>query len=210
MLTEPADGTLSFSSDGSFTYTPDSGYLGPDSFTYEATNGYASSAPTTVSIAVGPATMTWIGGGATGSTGNWTDPQWSGATFTLLYPNNTVSAIVDTPSDVQVTSNQAAYSLAIGNGGEVAVGAGAILSITGNFSIEGGGTLSVNPNGAFFTGGTVTIDADSSLSGGPISAGGYQLNDGAVERGPHRPRRPDQGQRQHDQRRPRQPGRLAQ
>ncbi len=80
-----------------------------------------------------------------------------------------------------MTSNQAAYSLAIGNGGEVAVGPGAILSTTSNFSLDGD-TLSVDPNGAFFTGGTVTIDADASLRGGPISAGGYQLDDGAVAR----------------------------
>ena len=97
----------------------------------------------------------------------------------MPYPDATVSAIVNTPSDVQVTSNQAAYTLAISNGGEVAVGPGAILTVATNFSITGGGTLSVDPNGAFFVGGTVTFDAGN-LSGGPISAAAYQLNDGTV------------------------------
>ena len=179
LLTDPADGTLSFGSDGSFNYTPNSGYLGPDSFTYEATDGYASSGPTTVSINVVPATMTWVGGpGGTGSTGEWTNPQqWSGAD--LPYPDATVSAVVDTPSVVQVTSNQTANALAISNGGEVAVGPGAVLAITTNFSVTGGGTLSVDPNGAFFAGGTVTMNS-ASLAGGPISAAAYQLNGGTV------------------------------
>jgi hypothetical protein len=35
-LTDPAHGTLSFSTNGSFTYQPAAGYTGPDSFTYEA------------------------------------------------------------------------------------------------------------------------------------------------------------------------------
>ena len=63
--------------------------------------------------------------------------------------------------------------------GEVAVGPGAILTVTNNFNITGGGTLSVDPNGAFFVGGTVTFDAGS-LSGGPVAAAAYQLNDGTV------------------------------
>jgi autotransporter-associated beta strand protein len=183
LVTEPADGTLSFNSDGSFTYTPDSGYIGPDSFTYEATNGYVSSPTQSVQITVNSGTMIWEGGtggtGSTGSTGNWTASQWSGATSTMPYPDATVSAIVNTPSVVQVTSNQAAYALSLSNGGEVAVGAGAILTVTNNFNITGGGTLSVDPNGAFFVGGTVTFDAGS-LSGGPVSAAAYQLNDGTV------------------------------
>jgi hypothetical protein len=35
-LTNPANGTLTFGSNGSFTYQPDAGYVGSDSFTYEA------------------------------------------------------------------------------------------------------------------------------------------------------------------------------
>jgi autotransporter-associated beta strand protein len=184
LLTEPANGTLSFNSDGSFSYTPNSGYLGPDSFTYEATDGFATSGPTTVSISVAPATMIWIKGWFTGttSTGDWTEQQWSGAN--LPYPDNTVSAMVETPlltpSVVQVTSNQAAEALTIGLGGQVAVGPGAVLSVTANTSVTNGGTLSVDPNGAFFTGGTLTLDTAGNLSGGPITAAAYQLNDGTA------------------------------
>ena len=45
-------GKLSFSADGSFTYTPTAGFAGTDSFTYTATNGYTTSAPATVTISV--------------------------------------------------------------------------------------------------------------------------------------------------------------
>jgi hypothetical protein len=50
-----SNGTLSFSTDGSFVYTPNTGYSGPDSFTYFANDGTANSTnPATVSITVLP------------------------------------------------------------------------------------------------------------------------------------------------------------
>ena len=183
LVTEPANGTLSFNSDGSFTYTPNNGYLGSDSFTYQTTNGYVTSSTNTVAITVASSTMEWIGSsgtGSTGSTGNWTDPQWTSATSTLPYPDATVTAVIDSPSVVQVTSNQTVYALTLSNGGEVSVGPGAVLTVLTNFSITGGGTLNVDANGAFYVDGTVSFNSASSLSGGPISAAGYQLNDGTV------------------------------
>ena len=180
LVSDPADGTLAFNSDGSFTYTPNSGFSGTDSFAYEASNGYLNSAPATVAISVEPATLTWIGGPkGTGSTGNWTDQQW---TVDLPYPDETVNTIVNTPSLVQVTSNQAAYSLAISQSGEVDVGPGAVLSVATNFSISSGGTLSVDPNGAFYTGQTFLVD-DGNVSGGPVVAGSYQLTAGTLSAG---------------------------
>ncbi|WP_081212365.1 HYR domain-containing protein [Salegentibacter sediminis] len=48
----PQYGTLSLNSDGSFTYEPNAGYSGPDSFTYIANDGTANSNVATVSITV--------------------------------------------------------------------------------------------------------------------------------------------------------------
>lgn len=49
----PADGSLVLNGDGSFDYTPNTGYTGPDSFTYYANDGLVDSAsPATVSITV--------------------------------------------------------------------------------------------------------------------------------------------------------------
>ncbi|WP_197040323.1 Ig-like domain-containing protein, partial [Mycobacterium sp. URHB0044] len=48
----PGHGALVLNGDGTFTYTPVANYNGPDSFTYTATDGSATSAAATVSITV--------------------------------------------------------------------------------------------------------------------------------------------------------------
>ena len=52
LITGPAHGSLTFNSNGSFTYTPAAGYMGSDSFTYVANDGQADSNKATVSITV--------------------------------------------------------------------------------------------------------------------------------------------------------------
>jgi len=47
-----AHGTLALAADGSFTYTPETGYVGPDSFTYTATDSGGLTSTATVSITV--------------------------------------------------------------------------------------------------------------------------------------------------------------
>ena len=55
VATGPANGTLTLNPDGSFTYTPTAGYVGPDSFTYQVCSPGGSPCDTaTVNIAVGP------------------------------------------------------------------------------------------------------------------------------------------------------------
>jgi large repetitive protein len=55
VATAPSHGTVVMASDGSFVYTPASGYLGTDGFEYTATDSTNSSTTTTVSITVKPA-----------------------------------------------------------------------------------------------------------------------------------------------------------
>ena len=50
LRTQPAHGTITFNSDGSFTYTPETGYQGSDSFTYVATDGVNESNVAVVTI----------------------------------------------------------------------------------------------------------------------------------------------------------------
>ena len=51
-VTDPAHGTLTLNSNGSFSYTPTAGWSGADSFTYKANDGAADSNTVTVNITV--------------------------------------------------------------------------------------------------------------------------------------------------------------
>ncbi|WP_336775813.1 Ig-like domain-containing protein [Paenibacillus sp. MMO-58] len=52
LVTEPEHGTVILNPDGTYTYTPDPNYNGPDSFTFKATDGKADSVPAVVEITV--------------------------------------------------------------------------------------------------------------------------------------------------------------
>lgn len=52
LASDPMSGTLSLQPDGSFVYTPTAGFSGTDSFTYQADDGQALSAPATVTLIV--------------------------------------------------------------------------------------------------------------------------------------------------------------
>ncbi len=52
LVTPPTHGSLTLQSNGAFTYTPVTGYLGQDSFTYKASDGALESAPATVTFTV--------------------------------------------------------------------------------------------------------------------------------------------------------------
>ncbi len=59
-VSDPAHGTLDYNGDDGFTYTPDAGYQGTDTFLYTAYDGQADSTPTlvTINIAGQPSTNT--------------------------------------------------------------------------------------------------------------------------------------------------------
>jgi VCBS repeat-containing protein len=52
--TAPSHGTFELFSNGSFTYTPAPDYNGPDSFTYQVSDGIDTTTPVTVNITVNP------------------------------------------------------------------------------------------------------------------------------------------------------------
>ncbi|NQE34158.1 Ig-like domain-containing protein [Microcoleus asticus] len=52
LVTNPATGSIALNANGSFTYTPNAGFAGTDSFTYKANDGKADSAIVTASILV--------------------------------------------------------------------------------------------------------------------------------------------------------------
>jgi hypothetical protein len=56
LVSGPSRGALTFNSNGGFTYVPNGGVAGVDSFTYVANDGFSNSRPATVSIDVTPST----------------------------------------------------------------------------------------------------------------------------------------------------------
>jgi len=52
VTTPPSSGSLVLNADGSFSYTPNAGFSGTDSFTYQATDGAGTSAAVTVTLTV--------------------------------------------------------------------------------------------------------------------------------------------------------------
>src|SRR5207247_1948577 len=52
LVSSTSNGTLAFNSDASFTYSPNAGYVGSDSFTYKVSDGLIDSNIATVSINV--------------------------------------------------------------------------------------------------------------------------------------------------------------
>jgi autotransporter-associated beta strand protein len=79
-----------------------------------------------------------------------------------------------------VTSPQAAYSLTIQSNAQLAIAAGAALSVTTDTSVTGGGALNVDPDGTFSTGGSLTLDTGGKLTGGPVAAAAYYVDDGTA------------------------------
>ena len=53
IATDPANGTATLNADGSFTYTPNAGFSGDDTFTYTVSDGNEGTATATVSVTVG-------------------------------------------------------------------------------------------------------------------------------------------------------------
>ncbi|HQU44122.1 MAG TPA: DUF4214 domain-containing protein, partial [Pirellulales bacterium] len=95
LVTPPSYGTLTLNSDGSFTYTPDAGFRGKDTFTVSATNGSSSSAQNAV-VTVESSDYRWVAnlyttvlGRAAGATTDaeityWVDQIAAGTTRTEI------------------------------------------------------------------------------------------------------------------------------
>lgn len=54
LVANPANGSVILTNNGGFTYIPNNGFLGIDTFTYRANDGQSNSAPATVTISVQP------------------------------------------------------------------------------------------------------------------------------------------------------------
>ncbi len=71
LVSNPANGLLAFREDGTFIYTPNPNFSGVDTFQYEATDGIASTSPTTVTITVQPRDGADLDGQDATTNGGW-------------------------------------------------------------------------------------------------------------------------------------------
>ena len=83
-FTDPANGTVADNGDGTFTYTPDAGHSGADSFSYTVSDGNGATATATVNVAVTPnQDFDGLGAGTDdsldGANGNVDDTLYGGA-----------------------------------------------------------------------------------------------------------------------------------
>ncbi|MEO5712611.1 MAG: Ig-like domain-containing protein [Luteolibacter sp.] len=90
-VSEPAHGSLVLNADGGFTYTPSSGYVGADSFSYYANDGFVHSSVVTVSIQVVASRQLIVNGSFESGYYGWSagGNQLVGATGTYQATNGT-------------------------------------------------------------------------------------------------------------------------
>jgi uncharacterized delta-60 repeat protein len=118
-LSSPANGTLTLNGDGSFTYTPNAGFFGTDSFTYKANDGTLDSNVATVTITVtAPAPTatshsystnenTSLTVAAPGVLGNDTDPNNNPLSAVLVH--STAHGTLQLAGDGSLTYTPATY-----------------------------------------------------------------------------------------------------
>ena len=123
LVTEPLGGTVNLTSDGSFSYLPEAGFIGTDSFIYNASDGQAASntAKVTITVSAAPTADTVIVTSATWTRKNrnlvvqatssvqpdatltvqgYGIMSWNGAFYTFTKKMSTA------PASVTVTSNR--------------------------------------------------------------------------------------------------------
>ncbi len=122
LVTQPTNGSLTLNADGSFTYSPDLGFIGTDSFTYKATDGLLDSSPAVVTVDVVECTS----------------PD------DLVLDNKTVAGV---ESFEACRSIVAGPSFQIMPSGNALLEAGSTVSLSNGFSAEQGASLTVRITG---------------------------------------------------------------
>ncbi|WP_186327885.1 InlB B-repeat-containing protein [Paenibacillus xylanexedens] len=160
----PMNGTLVMNPNGAFTYTPNTNYVGSDSFTYSANNQWGTSIPVLVTITIGQTTPPIVNGVSDGGIYNQTvTPAFNSGTALL---NDAVFT-----SGTEVTAD-GVYTLVVTN---------SIGSTTVHFSIDTAAPVvsGVTDNGKYNERPTITFnEGTATLNGSPFSSGGTVQSEG--------------------------------
>lgn len=175
-VTPPSHGNVSVTSGGAFTYTPNLGFVGTDSFTFTAGDGIVSSAAATVSITVQDIAPTSNNGSVITSAGQ---PVSGTLSATPGYTGQLLSyAIVANPAHGAVVLNASSgaftYTPSAGYVGSdsftFTAGDGIVMSATATVSITVAGVSLTANNGTVSTG--VVTPVNGTLSVAPGYSGG--------------------------------------
>jgi|GEM_PF-1094673 len=186
LVSSPANGTLTLNANGSFTYTPNAGFVGADSFSYKASDGTADSSIATVALTVNKVNKAPVAAddyysvtqdstltvaATTGVLKNDSDPNGDGLTAVLVAgPSHGTVTLNDIGSFVYVPSagyagadsftykaNDGALDSAVATVFITVIGKGAsTVTITGATSYTYNGTPQ-GPNTATVTGSTGAV-----------------------------------------------------
>jgi len=177
---------FTLNADGSFSYTPDASYFGPDSFTYKANDGSADSNVATVSLTVNPGVsignFVWEDQNANGIQ-DAGEPGIAGVTLTLTGTKTAGGAVTDhATTDASghyfFTESPGTYTVTVDAGNF----AGALAGYTPTPTLQGPDrSVDSNPNPSGTTPSTLPSGAsDLTLDFGyyrPVTTGDFVWND---------------------------------
>ncbi|RYD22127.1 MAG: tandem-95 repeat protein, partial [Verrucomicrobiaceae bacterium] len=144
----PTSGTLNLAANGSFTYTPNNGFNGTDSFTYHANDGALDSGIVTVSITVNASGIGAFANGSfeAGSLANYTISSWT-QSGTFPAAGAPLGYVPD--GSYPVTVPDGTRLLVLNGGSNVYTG-----NVSQQFATIPGNTYSLNLNAGVFSSGT--------------------------------------------------------
>jgi VCBS repeat-containing protein len=161
----PAHGTLTLNANGSFAYTPATGYSGSDSFTYKANDGQADSNIATVSITVNPASQVYLSGGdlivngtagndsiAIAASGTGVSVSINGTSYGTFYPTGKIKVFAGDGNDSVIVDSAVTRAVELhgeagndtlkGGAGSDSLDGGAgddsLVAVSGNDTLNGG------------------------------------------------------------------------
>jgi VCBS repeat-containing protein len=134
LVVGPANGALTLAANGSFVYTPNAGYFGPDQFTYRANDGAFDSNIATVTITVQGSNTAPVG----------VADSYNATEDTALVISSPALGVLANDTDAQGDALTAA--LVSSSGGTVTLNPNGTFTFTPSANFQGTGGFSYRPN----------------------------------------------------------------